>query len=185
SNQNALLALTLDGTINGHESHSSDSGLLQWGQWVHLVVTTEDAGSNLSTIRFYKNGSLFNASAADKTAPDSVSRSVQYVGRSDATANYNYFSGALDELRLYRVALSADEVAAAYSETNATTWYTIGAINSTNFSATGLPSGLNVNADTGEISGHTTAVGEHNVTVTASNLSGSDSKVVTITVGPG
>ena len=38
SNQNALLALTLDGTINGHESYSSDSGLLQWGQWVHPAL---------------------------------------------------------------------------------------------------------------------------------------------------
>ena len=34
-------------------------------------------------------------------------------------------------------------------------------------------SGLNVNADTGKTSGHTTAVGEHNVTVTVSNLSNS------------
>ena len=50
------------------------------------------------------------------------------------------------------------------------------------FSASGLPTRLSVNPDTGEISGHTTAIGDHNVTVTASNLSGSDSKVVTLTV---
>ena len=31
---------------------------------------------------------------------------------------------------------------------------------------------------------HTTALGDHNVTVTASNLSGSDSKTITLTVNP-
>ena len=79
------------------------------------------------------------------------------------------------------MALSASDVSAIYSETNGTTWYNIEALyNPTSFSATGLPSGLSVNPDTGEISGHTTAIGDHNVTITASNLSGSDSKVITL-----
>ena len=109
---------------------------------------------------------------------------MQYVARSDSGTDYKYFSGTLDELRLYNIALSADEVSSIYTETNGTTWYTISAVNSpTSFSANpGLPTGLSVNPDTGEISGHTTAIGDHNVTVTASNLSGSDSKVVTLTV---
>ena len=119
---------------------------------------------------------------AIETAPDSVSRSVQYIGRS-ADSTHAYFAGDLDEVRLYRIALSASEVNEVYSETNSTTWYTItGNNNPTSFSATGLPSGLSVNPDTGEISGHTTSAGDHNVTVTASNLSGSDSKVITLTV---
>ena len=65
------------------------------------------------------------------------------------------------------------------------TWYTVSAINNpTNFSATGLPSGLSINPDTGDISGHSSSMGDHNVTITASNLSGSDSKVITLTVNP-
>ena len=144
----------------------------------------EDAGTNLSTVKYYKNGSLFTTSASNKTAPDAVSRSVQYIGRSGNSAPA-YFTGDLDEVRLYRIALSAGEINSVYSGADSTTWYTIsGNNNPTSFSATGLPTGLSVNPDTGEISGHTTAVGDHNITVTASNLSGSDSKVVTLTVGP-
>ena len=184
SSSGTHLTHAIDGSAAGTgEWHNSPSGLLEWSQWVHLAVTVEDAGVNQSTIRFYKNSSLFATSPADKTAPDTVSRNVQYVARSDSGTDYKYFSGTLDELRLYNIALSADEVSSIYTETNGTTWYTISAVNSpTSFSATGLPTGLSVNPDTGEISGHTTAIGDHNVTVTASNLSGSDSKVVTLTV---
>ena len=108
-------------------------------------------------------------------------KKLQYIGRS-ADSNHAYFAGDLDEVRLYRIALSASEVNDVYSETNSTTWYTITGNNNPTSFATGLPSGLSVNPDTGEISGHTTSAGDHNVTVTASNLSGSDSKVITLTV---
>ena len=171
------------GTAGGDESFSSGNSLAQWGQWIHLAIVQSDDGANLSTTKFYKNGTIFATSSAGKTAPDAVSRTPQYIGRSDASNDYGYFAGDLDEVRLYRIALSASEINEVYSETNSTTWYTItGNNNPTSFSATGLPSGLIVNPDTGEISGHTTSAGDHNVTVTASNLSGSDSKVITLTV---
>ena len=88
-----------------------------------LAIVMDDLGTNLSTIKFYKNGSLFN-STSDETAPDSVSRSIQYIGRS-GDSNHGYFAGDMDEVRLYRIALSASEVNEVYSETNSTTWYTI------------------------------------------------------------
>jgi hypothetical protein len=73
-----------------------------------------------------------------ETAPDAVNRSIQYIGRS-GTSSHGYFAGDLDEMRLYRIALSASEVNEVYSETNSTTWYTIaGNNNPTSFSATGL-----------------------------------------------
>ena len=173
------------GTAGGDESTNSGNSYLQWGQWVHIAIVHTDDGTDLSKITFYKDGTVFATSNATKTAPDSVSRSPQYIGRSDATENYGYFAGDLDDIRLYRIALSAHDVTALYSETSGTTWYTVSAINNpTNFSATGLPSGLSINPDTGDISGHTNSMGDHNVTITASNLSGSDSKVVTLTVGP-
>ena len=172
------------GTAGGDESFSSGNSLAQWGQWIHLAVVQSDEGTNLSTTKFYKNGTIFATSSAGKTAPDALSRTPQYIGRSDASNNFDYFAGDLDEVRLYKVALSADEVSAVYSETNGTTWYTVASNSGTDYSATGLPSGLSINPTTGEISGHTAVTGDHNVTVTASNLSGSDSKVVTITVNP-
>ena len=184
STETTKLQFEFQNTLGGNEYYDSGESFMQWGQWVHIALTVVDEGANLSTARWYKNGSIYATSSANLTAPDSVSRSTQYLGRTQWTGK-PYFAGDMDDFRLYRVALSDSEIGDLYSETNGTAWYTIAAINNpTSFSATGLPSGLSVNADTGEISGHTTAIGDHNVTVTASNLSGSDSKVITLTVGP-
>jgi hypothetical protein len=57
--------------------------------------------------------------------------------------------------------------------------------NPTGFSATGLPTGLSIDPTTGAITGLTTAVGDHNITLTASNLSGtSPAKNLILTVAP-
>ena len=184
TNGGSSLGFEYKGTLGGDETFVSGESYLQWNQWVHIALTLEDDGANNSVARWYKNGSIYATSSANNTAPDSLSRTAQYLGRANWTSPA-YFAGDLDEFRLYQIALSADEVNQVYSESNSTTWYTIGAINNpTSFSATGLPTGLNVNSNTGEISGHTTSAGEHNVTVIASNLSGSDSKVITLTVNP-
>lgn len=52
------------------------------------------------------------------------------------------------------------------------------------YSATGLPSGLTVDATSGNISGIPTATGTFNATVSASNVTGSNGKPVTITILP-
>ena len=82
------------------------------------------------------------------------------------------------------VALSAGDVSNIYAELSAGIHYQAQALNNpTGFSATGLPAGLSIDPTTGAITGHTTAVGDHNITLTASNLSGaSPSKTITITV---
>ena len=63
--------------------------------------------------------------------------------------------------------------------------YQITASNSpTNYGATGLPSGLGVNAGTGLISGTPTTTGTFNVTISASNAGGTGSAILTVTVQP-
>ena len=64
------------------------------------------------------------------------------------------------------------------------TVYTITATNTpTSFNAVGLPTGLTVNSPTpGDISGTTNQVGTFNVTISATNADGTDSKILVITI---
>ena len=52
------------GTAGGDESFSSGNSLAQWGQWIHLAIVQSDDGANLSTTKFYKNGTIFATSSA-------------------------------------------------------------------------------------------------------------------------
>lgn len=64
--------------------------------------------------------------------------------------------------------------------------YTISATNTpTSFNATGLPAGLSINTSTGLIDGTPTTAGTYNVTITATNVSGSDSQTLVITIVDG
>jgi len=157
---------------------------LDWGKWIHLAITLENGGTNTSTSRVYKNGTLF-ATATDKTTPDSATRTPQYIGRSHYNSE-RYFAGDLDDFRLYNSALSASDVSNIYAELATGIHYQAQALNNpTGFSAFGLPTGLSIDPTTGAISGQTTAVGDHNITLTASNLSGtSPSKNLILTVAP-
>ena len=88
---------------------------------------------------------------------------------------------------------SSSEVQALYGNGNgdgvnnpAPLHFTItGSESPTNFTAVGLPSGLSVNARTGKITGITTDVGEHNVTIKAGNFLGfSPEQTLKINVKP-
>lgn len=64
-------------------------------------------------------------------------------------------------------------------------YYAITASNSpTSFGATGLPQGLSVDPQTGVISGIPAAVGVYQITIVASNASGSGSATLVLTVNP-
>jgi hypothetical protein len=171
-------------TAGGDEETFTTNPFYTVGQWVHLLVTMNGGGTNGSTIKFYKDGSLFHTSSADLSPPIVKTRTEQFIGRS--TYGIKYFQGDLDDLRLYDVVLTDSEITTLYGETATGIHYQAQALNNpTGFSANGLPTGLSINPTTGAITGHTTAVGDHNITLTASNLSGSSpSKNLILTVAP-
>ena len=74
------------------------------GQWVHVVWTND--GINY---KIYKNGSL----VATETAPDTFNASDNYgyqIGKVD-----NYFEGQIDEVAIWDVALSINDITALYN----------------------------------------------------------------------
>jgi hypothetical protein len=56
--------------------------------------------------------------------------------------------------------------------------------NPTSFNATGLPSGLNINTGTGLISGTAATVGLSTITLSATNVSGTGTKALILTINP-
>ena len=118
----------------------------------------------------------------DKSPPISKVRTNAYLGRSN-WGNDSYFKGKMDDFRIYVGELNANDVALIYGETAPPTAGSVNALyGPTAFTATGLPSGLTIDS-TGNIIGRTTAVGDHNVTVGASNLSGTaNTETITIRV---
>ena len=135
-------------------------------------------------MKVYKNGTFLGQSGADKTAPDNITRGQQWLGRGSYQSS-PYFKGKMDDIRLYQGELTAAEVSSIYAETAPPVAATIGALyGPTAFMASGLPSGLSIDS-AGKIKGRASAIGDHNVTVGASNLSGTATpQVITIRVTP-
>ena len=178
---NSRFTFDVKDTLGGNEGHAqNESALLQ--QWFHLVVTVTNGDTNACRYKFYLNGSFLGQSGTDKSPPISKPRSNQWLGRSN-WGNDAYMKGRFDDFRIYVGELTPLDVSAIYNETAAPVAGTIGALyGPTSFTATGLPSGLSIDSE-GRIKGRTTAVGDHNVTIGASNLSGSASdEVITLRV---
>ncbi len=77
------------------------------GRWVHAAATVDGAGF----MTLYKNG--FPVKAQSGYPPDSIKRSVQYVGRSN-WREHGFFDGKIDELMVYERCLSKEEVKQLY-----------------------------------------------------------------------
>ena len=75
-----------------------------------------DGGANASTVKFYRDGSLFQTSSTDLSPPLVKTRTEQFIGRS--TSNLKYFQGDLDDLRLYDVVLNDSEILSLWRD-----WY--------------------------------------------------------------
>jgi hypothetical protein len=92
------------------EWHAASFGELQAGTWFHLATTYD--GENLKT---YKDGNLITNNAAPSGAPDAENVTLK-LGRHAISADY--FTGTIDDVRIYTYALSKDEITALYNEGN-------------------------------------------------------------------
>jgi glucuronoarabinoxylan endo-1,4-beta-xylanase len=98
-------AITTSG--GGGEQQISGTSALVAGVWYHVAVTR-----NGNTGVLYVNGVAVGTNSAMTLSPSSLGSTVNnYLGRSQFSAD-PYFNGALDEFRIYSVALSPSEIAA-------------------------------------------------------------------------
>lgn len=86
-------------------STNSAKTTLSTGQWYHIVGTYDG-----TYIRIYKNGAL----AASTYHPGVVSSSTDYLYINSGTST-NYWTGYIDDLRIYNVVLSSSQVLALYN----------------------------------------------------------------------
>ncbi len=92
------------------------SSALSLNAWQHVVFTFDDASKAL---KLYINGSQFSTTRT-LTNSLSVDDGTLYIGTYDgSTTNYS-FQGSLDEFRLYKRTLSAEEVSSLYRQSAAT-----------------------------------------------------------------
>ena len=145
-----------------------------------MAVSSVTGGSERWTFAF--TGSLFTI-----TNIISTTRLLQYNTSSPRFACY---TGSQQNITLYKMPTSIAPSITSSLTASATVgtvfnYATIASGTPTSYAATGLPSGLSINTSTGIISGTPTTVGSSNVTLSATNATGTDTKTLELTVGQG
>ena len=162
-----------------------NSFLLTMDQWIHYILqwdgnkivvyaNTEEVIAPLNA----KGGLTGDGTGADF-----------YFGKHPSSPDY--FSGQIDDLRIFKQALSAKERQDIYNFADSPLIarygleysYAIESIKGpTEYNATNLPQGLAVDTVSGLIYGIPTETGEFNSTLIVSNISGSDSEIIKLVV---
>lgn len=98
------------------------------GNWHHVAAVCDDFNENgsleIQETRLYIDGVLDGIQSTANRTINTSNGSTAVLGGSNHAGNYN-FNGDIDDFRLYPSALSAAEIAAAFSETNnlAAAWH--------------------------------------------------------------
>ena len=99
-----LLSNEISSQDNNYTNHP-----LEFGQWYFIAVVLDD-----NFVQLYQNGKLVSVGVCNKMfVPND---SPLEIGR-DNTTGAKYFSGCLDDLRIYRNGLNASEISALYNDT--------------------------------------------------------------------
>lgn len=89
---------------NGATEQQLNASALGTNKWVHVAVTLSNTGASL-----YVNGLQVATSAAVTLSPMDFKPMLNYIGRSQTTIPF--FSGMIDDFKIYNYALSMNEVA--------------------------------------------------------------------------
>ncbi len=133
------------------------------GSWTYLVGTFDGAA-----VRLYRNGVLAGTAAQPYALWSGTGPA--WIGQS--------FVGALDEIAVYPLALTAAQIANHYALRTATASVSLVLVATDvdrdvlTYSATGLPPGLELNPATGVITGNPRVAGAYTVTVTVTDPAG-------------
>lgn len=92
----------------GCKEHETSGAGLQTGQWYHLAAVFDDSGN---TFKIYLNGVLKNSGNQTETTAPAPNGLTLLLGR---TSSGEYWSGALDEVRVFNRALSSAEIQTLY-----------------------------------------------------------------------
>ena len=89
---------------------SGDGATMNDGQWHHIAVVFDRAGSMSRYVDGLQSGTRYSLSSLSGQSIDN-SNQVQ-IGARDQAGDRIYFRGAIDDARVYALALSAQEIAA-------------------------------------------------------------------------
>ena len=171
----------------GSRWRNSEPFLIPLGSWIHLVLWWDG-----NKLRVYLNNE--EATPSINANGNLTGSPTFYIG-GDNLLNSEMFSGAIDDFRIYAHALNPKEredafnfissaLVATYGEEY---FYQVETLKGpTDFNASGLPNGLLMDPGLGIIYGVPEEAGlDFNVTIHASNASGSDEENMTFFVNPG
>lgn len=108
---NILMFHTLDGATKYLfycDDPAYPNRLLQLNTWTMITCTVDNSG----LMKAYKDGALIGA--FNGFTPTKMVRTFQYFGRSNWSAD-QYFKGAIDEVRIYSMALTDAQVLSLYT----------------------------------------------------------------------
>ena len=169
----------------GSRWRSTEPTLLPLGTWLHIVLWWDG-----NKLRLYINNE--EAAASVNAKGNLTGDPTIYLGYDSTNFAFN---GLIDDFRIYAHALNPKERENAFNFIDSALVATYGEEFSyqvetlkgpTDFNATGLPSGLSIDEKSGLIFGTPLQSGlDFNVTLVASNSSGSDEENMTLFVNPG
>ncbi|QBZ97862.1 YDG domain-containing protein [Flavobacterium sangjuense] len=146
-------------------------------------TTSSVTGSTGTVSYLYTNTS---GPAYNSSAPPSNAGAYQVVATVDPDTNYNGASStpyAFSIISATMPEITSPLTASATYGVAAATYTITGTFSPTSFDAIGLPAGLSVNTSTGEITGTATAApGNYNVTISATNGTGTGDDILVYTI---